>query len=1040
MAATPMSRIVADLRSVALARAGAELGDAQLLETFLHCQEDAAFEALVRRHGPMVLGVCRRVLRDRHDAEDAFQATFLVLIRKAASLSKRELLANWLYGVAHRTALHACKLAARRRAKERQANMAQRPAGDEAIQDLLPLLDQELSRLPDKYRVPIILCDLEGKTRKEAARQLELPEGTLSTRLSRGRAMLAKRMARHGAALSVCAAAGISANVASAAVPGALVTSTVKAGSVLAAGKKLTAGVVSLSVVALTERVVKTMLMTRLKIAATVCLLACFLGLGFGAANIGEQDSDAKPAPLPAADVIRTDSKDFPEPKLRATLRRQGAVVWSLAYSPDGKTLASGGEDLILLWDPATGKVKDVLSGHKGLVMGLAYSPDGAWLASGAGDKTIRIWNVEKGKVWDTITVKQGIRHLTYSPDGKTLAFAFTSVEPTITLWDVSSGAERATLAIAASAPMTIRLTPVSCSLAFSPNGKTLASGNSDGTVMVWQMSADKERATLKGHADIVSSVAYSPDGTTLASASEDGTIKLWDAATATERTTLKGHVKAVLRVAFHPDGKTLASAGVDKTIRIWDVATGKELATLRGHTEAVTHVVYSPDGKTLASGSEDKTIKLWQMSTDEQARQPGRVGFPAAEKGQASTKYIEAAGQIVKKPKSGGWELEIKIYEKDLPKLLSAFEAAGNKTDLDVDFLLTSQPTRTYKGKLAKERVQLQDFIAPAWVRIDGPDIPKEYRLTEGAREGREVLARIRIGRQTDNPKAKTPPARSLKGESKTEKRTDILELQSVDLTKRTIKAVEGKWPFMPPPHGDQPRPGLLPSFWTNWDLVVLPTTKIIIDGKDASLDALQTARPNWIKVDWEFETTVETKDGSTQITMHDPGRAVRIEATGDQLNELIYAVHDKSVTFRRNPKDLSLRSTYEFAKDIEVVIDGKKAKAADLKPQMPVSLRLSAIKKTLVVAITAAGPKVDGILKSANAEKSTISVTIPTAHMTTVDTRVARDAKVTIDGKAFQLADLKAGMRVTLQMSAEPEQSLILGITAEKGQEAVP
>src|SRR5579863_8539564 len=166
----------------------------------------------------MVLGVCRRVLHDRHDAEDAFQATFLVLIRKAASIGKRELLANWLYGVAHRTALKARKGAARRRAKERQVrDMAQtQVAGDEAIEKMLPLLDQELSRLPDKYRVPIILCDLEGKTRRAAAQQLDLGEKTFSTRLDRARVMLAKRLARHGTILSSSALAlAISQNMAS---------------------------------------------------------------------------------------------------------------------------------------------------------------------------------------------------------------------------------------------------------------------------------------------------------------------------------------------------------------------------------------------------------------------------------------------------------------------------------------------------------------------------------------------------------------------------------------------------------------------------------------------------------------------------------------------------------------------------------------------------------------------------------------------------------------------------------------------------------
>src|SRR5262249_13548239 len=156
------------------------------------------------RHGPMVLGVCRRLLGDSADAEDAFQAAFLVFVRKAASIAGREALGGWLHGVAYRTALEARGRRARRRAKEKQAGEMPEPLvePDEHLRDLRPLLDQELNRLPDKYGVPVILCELEGKTRKEAARILGLPEGTLSWRLAQAKKMLAKRLSRHGTALS----------------------------------------------------------------------------------------------------------------------------------------------------------------------------------------------------------------------------------------------------------------------------------------------------------------------------------------------------------------------------------------------------------------------------------------------------------------------------------------------------------------------------------------------------------------------------------------------------------------------------------------------------------------------------------------------------------------------------------------------------------------------------------------------------------------------------------------------------------------------
>src|SRR5262249_35158038 len=160
--------------------------------------------ALVRRHGPMVLGVCRRMLRNPHDAEDAFRATFLVLVRKANSLGRRDLLGNWLYGTAYRAALEA--LAARRRVRERQgAIMPEREVSDETEagvwRELRPVLDHELNRLPDKYRLAVVLCDLEGKPRKEVAAHFGIPEGTLSSRLNTARQRLAKRLTRRGVTL-----------------------------------------------------------------------------------------------------------------------------------------------------------------------------------------------------------------------------------------------------------------------------------------------------------------------------------------------------------------------------------------------------------------------------------------------------------------------------------------------------------------------------------------------------------------------------------------------------------------------------------------------------------------------------------------------------------------------------------------------------------------------------------------------------------------------------------------------------------------------
>lgn len=296
MATSGMNKVVQHLRRAVLRQDGAGLSDGQLLGWYVERRDETAFAALVRRHGPMVWGVCRRVLQHDQDAEDAFQATFLVLVRKAASVRPREMVANWLYGVARQTSLKARAMAAKRRARERQVTMMPEP---EAAQhdlwcELRPLLDQELSRLPDKYRVAIVLCDLEGKTRKEAARQLGLPEGTLSARLARGRVMLAKRLSRHGLAVSGgVLAVVLSQSVASAGAPASVVSNTLKAASLMAAGQAATGGLISAQVVALTEGVMRTMLLTKLKIA-TALLLAVAVSTAGGliyTTQAGAQDT-----------------------------------------------------------------------------------------------------------------------------------------------------------------------------------------------------------------------------------------------------------------------------------------------------------------------------------------------------------------------------------------------------------------------------------------------------------------------------------------------------------------------------------------------------------------------------------------------------------------------------------------------------------------------------------------------------------------------------------------------------------------------------
>ncbi|KAJ5778340.1 hypothetical protein N7520_001586 [Penicillium odoratum] len=294
----------------------------------------------------------------------------------------------------------------------------------------------------------------------------------------------------------------------------------------------------------------------------------------------------------------------------RQTLEGHSGSVGSVAFSPDGLTLASGSDDnTIKLWDTATGTQRQTLKGHSDWVRSVAFSPDGLTLASGSEDNTIKLWDTATGTQRQTLEGHSGwVRSVAFSPDGLNLASG--SDDNTIKLWDMATGTQRQTLEGHSG---WVR------SVAFSPDGLTLASGSVDNTIKLWDMATGTQRQTLEGHSDWVRSVAFSPDGLTLASGSVDNTIKLWDTATGTQRQTLEGHSGSVRSVAFSPDGLTLASGSDDNTIKLWDTATGTQRQTLKGHSGSVGSVAFSPDGLTLASGSDDNTIKLWDTATGTQ-------------------------------------------------------------------------------------------------------------------------------------------------------------------------------------------------------------------------------------------------------------------------------------------------------------------------------------------------------------------------------------------------------------------------------------
>lgn len=342
-----MTDLMQYLRRVARGGDGAELSDGQLLDCFLVRHDDSAFAALMQRHGPMVWCVCRRLLASQHDCEDAFQATFLVLARKAASIQPREHVGNWLYGVAYRTALRAKMLNAKRLQKEKEAAKSVEASDADAADwlELLPYLDRELNRLPDKYRLPIVLCDLQGRSRKEVACRLAIPEGTLSSRLATGRKRLAERMRQHGLFLAGGALAGLLAQqAASNAAPAGLMVATIRAAMLMESGRVL-AGVVSTTVAFLMESTVKSMLLNKLRSIALLLLAVAILTTGAGLPIYRIWAKAPAESMQEAADDEKTIDKNSPKEKKdgeRRDIRGSGKIVTKEIKAADFTTVAVG--------------------------------------------------------------------------------------------------------------------------------------------------------------------------------------------------------------------------------------------------------------------------------------------------------------------------------------------------------------------------------------------------------------------------------------------------------------------------------------------------------------------------------------------------------------------------------------------------------------------------------------------------------------------------------------------------------------------------
>jgi RNA polymerase sigma factor (sigma-70 family) len=603
--------------------------DEQLLADFLARRSDQAFAALLGRHGPMVFNVCRRILHDAHAAEDVFQATFLVLADRAGTIRRRASLAGFLHGVAYRLAIRA----RRRKMHSPPSDVRDKglePAEGLAWKEMLGILDQELGQLSDRYRAPLVLCYLEGRTQDEAGRQLGWSLNTLRRRLAQGRRLLEARLRGRGVTLPAALAGLLAASAA--AVPGPL-----RAATLAAAGtrmvEELTAGT---SVLSSARKIIALLLSTsgkKIGAAIAVAVLGAVVCFGYCWTPPAEQAPAADEAPpaasAPAAKAPRGDAADDPLPA-RAAVRlgtgryRHGTLIESFAVSADGKlaVTASGygawhnppeAFSPARVFDLTDGRCLYSLPNERGMYTeAVGLSPDGKILAT-KDDRFLYLRDAATGKeirkvkyLPDSGGGRSITDWVTFTPDGKQVAA--TLMGDSIRLIDVATGEVTRTFA---------PVVPAS-GCAFSPDGQLMATrgydaGDKVNFAQLWEVATGKELRRFAISHDIqqsISALAFSPDGKTIASAAHrDPRLRLWQTATGKELTTFPKIGADIVSIAFAPDGKTVAAAA--DNIYLYDPATGKERFQLERRARGLA---FSRDGSVL-TGAVSGAIYRWDVA-----------------------------------------------------------------------------------------------------------------------------------------------------------------------------------------------------------------------------------------------------------------------------------------------------------------------------------------------------------------------------------------------------------------------------------------
>lgn len=587
--------------------------DPVLLDRYARRGDQEAFTALVRRYGPLVLGVARRQLADRHRADDVFQATFLALARSAARLGGRPELTNWLYTVALRQARRARGRDARRAAVEGAAPPRQRGDGDPLAavtgRELLRAVDDELARLPDRLRLPVLLCGVQGLSREEAAALLGCSDGVVKGRLERGRRLLAARLAARGLA----PLAAILAPFAAVSVSADLLART----AVLAAAPWAPAIPPSVSSLAA--------LRASRALLAAAALAGCVLAAAVaGLVGAPGRANPVQPAPEPVAAAVAQPANLDPDDPLPpgAALRlgtpryRHTSEIESLAVSPNGKVaVATSGTrtfGAVRAYDLATGRVRYTCEASDAIAV--AFSPDGRALAvqplPSGGTGSVVLFDAATGERTASIPVPAGRGLLLFTPDSRHVLVEATEGK-LLHLVSLSKGETVRTFGPA----------DATFAAAVSPDGKTLVAGGYDYDkgggwfARRWEVATGRVLPDLPVGKYGVRCVAYSPDGTTVAvgnDAQKSTEVKLIDAATNVERLSIPLPAASGVRsVALSPDGRTLAVASGSVT-RLFDASTGKERATI---ARRATGLRFSPDGASLV-GAVAGAVYRWDAAT----------------------------------------------------------------------------------------------------------------------------------------------------------------------------------------------------------------------------------------------------------------------------------------------------------------------------------------------------------------------------------------------------------------------------------------